>query len=151
MVDGLGEIATFRDRITKTWNNEVRVGYPVVFGKPTHTARLLLAAIKEGSDYTFVVNIRYSEVVVRALRAYYNDVVEINRLEEPKEISETEGRSMEWVLKKAKSEFSRVPHVIYDKGAIGKEPMVRLLTENVDELLSIFEHLLGRVKGKGWA
>jgi hydroxymethylpyrimidine/phosphomethylpyrimidine kinase len=151
MVDGLGEIATFRDRITKTWNNEVRVGYPIVFGKPTHTARLLLAAIKEGSDYTFVVNIRYSDAVVRALRAYYNDVVEINRLEEPKEISETEGRSMEWVIRKAKSEFSRVPHVIYDKGAVGKEPMVRLLTENVDELLSVFEHLLGRVKGKGWA
>ncbi|MGC9105816.1 MAG: PfkB family carbohydrate kinase [Thermoprotei archaeon] len=143
LVRGLEDVATFRDRITKTWDNRVRVGYPVVFGKPTHTARLLLSAISKGSDYTFAVNIRFSERALRVLRAYYSDVVEVNRDEEPAEEKGVEGKSMEWVVTRAmQANSNMVPHVIFDRGTKGKEAMIRLLVSDVDELLSVFEYLL---------
>jgi hydroxymethylpyrimidine/phosphomethylpyrimidine kinase len=143
LVSGLEDVATFRDRITKTWDNKVKIGYPVVFGKPTHTARLLLSAISKGAEYVFAVNIRFSERTIRALRAYYSDVIEVNRDEEPAEVKGVEGKSMEWVVTKAmQANNNKVPHVIFDRGTRGKEAMIRLLVGDVDELLSVFEHLL---------
>ncbi len=145
LVTSLNEIATFENRIVKNWKGEVRVGFPVVFGKPTHTARLLLAAIMNGANYTFAVNIRYDKRTVELLRDYFSpeDVVEVNREEEPEK--EVEGKSMEWVVKVAKVKAKRVPRVIYDTGVKGKEAMIRLFAYDLREILEVFNYLTSKI------
>ena len=144
-VTSLNEIAVFENRITKNWRGEVNVGFPIAFGKPTHTARLLLASIRNGAPYTFAVNIRYERDIVELLKNYFSpsDVVEVNREEEPEK--EVEGKSMDWVVSAAKAKAGKVPRVIYDTGVKGKEAMIRLFAVNLNELLSVLEFLTSKI------
>jgi hydroxymethylpyrimidine/phosphomethylpyrimidine kinase len=51
---------------------------------------------------------------------------------------------MTWGVHQAIEDFGRVPDVIYDRGGVGKEPMIRLLGNSPDDILS----KLKRVKAK---
>ena len=55
-----------------------------------------------------------------------------DRRKEPENISST----MEWGTKQVISELGSVPDVIYDLGGIGKEPMIRILGQNPEDVLS---------------
>ena len=50
---------------------------------------------------------------------------------------------MQWLIKKCVKKRGVVPDIIWDKGAIGKEPMIRLFaktsTEMIDKLKKIIE------------
>ena len=145
LVASLDEIAVFESRIVKNWRSKVKVGFPVVFGKPTHTARLLLASIRLGARYTFAVNIRYEEEIVELLRKYYSprDVVEVDRDEEPQK--DIEGKSMEWIVSYVKEKYGVVPRVIYDMGVKGKEAMVRLFALDLEDLLGALRFLASKI------
>ena len=145
LVTSLDEIAVFENRIVKNWRGEVKVGFPVVFGKPTHTARLLYASIRLGARYTFAVNLRYEEGIVELLRKYYSprDVVEVDREREPEK--DIEGKSMEWIVNYVREKHGAVPRVIYDTGVKGKEAMVRLFALNLEELLGVLKFLTSKI------
>ena len=52
---------------------------------------------------------------------------------------------MEWGTKHAITLLGRLPDVIYDTGSIGKEPMIRILGKNPEEVLlkirKLVEHI----------
>lgn len=138
-VEGLEDIATFKGRITRDWDNKVRVGLPPVFGKPTHTARLLFSIISKGIQADSVINIRYDERIIRLLRMYGYEVVEVNRELEP---PHGEGKTMQWIVDKVYEEYGKkFPNVIYDKGAKGKEAMIRLWTKSINEMMETLNSL----------
>ena len=145
LVNSLDEIAVFENRIVKNWRGEVKVGYPVVFGKPTHTARLLYASIRLGARYTFAVNLRYEESIVELLSKYYSprEVVEVDREREPEK--GIEGKSMEWIVSYVREKYGTIPRVIYDTGVKGKEAMVRLFALNLEELLGVLTFLTSKI------
>lgn len=138
-VEGLEDIATFKGRIVREWDNKVRVGMPPIFGKPTHTARLLLSIISKGVNANTLINIRYDERIINILKTYGYEVVEINRELEP---PHGEGKTMQWIVEKVYEEYGKnFPNVIYDKGAKGKEAMIRLWTSNIYEMMDILKSL----------
>ncbi|KXB06617.1 hypothetical protein AKJ54_01235, partial [candidate division MSBL1 archaeon SCGC-AAA382K21] len=55
-----------------------------------------------------------------------------DRKEEPSEV-----KTMEWGTEKAIEKFGGVPDVIYDRGGIGKEPMIRILGKKATEVSEI--------------
>jgi|BEDMetMinimDraft_2_1075160.scaffolds.fasta_scaffold00912_2 hydroxymethylpyrimidine/phosphomethylpyrimidine kinase len=140
-VNGFEEIAVFPGRICKYFDS-VKINGPPIFGKPTHTARLLLSSIKSGGNYRVVMNIRYDEYFIKRLKETGIDVVEIDRTKEPKDFSEREGKSMEWVIREATSvNNGKVPQAIADRGTIGKEAMIRIFAHSLEELMSILKVL----------
>ncbi|RLI11142.1 bifunctional hydroxymethylpyrimidine kinase/phosphomethylpyrimidine kinase, partial [Candidatus Bathyarchaeota archaeon] len=76
------------------------------------------------------------EELVRALEEMELSVVLIDRAREPPEVAAVEGASLPWAVKEAVRELGRVPDAIYDLGAVGKEPMVRLLGRSAREVVA---------------
>ncbi|AWR96651.1 bifunctional hydroxymethylpyrimidine kinase/phosphomethylpyrimidine kinase [Acidianus sulfidivorans JP7] len=131
-VNSLQDIATFRGRILRRWDKKVVVGYPAVFGNPTHTARLLFSIISMGENARNLINIRFDEKIIHEFKKLGYEVIEINRELEP---IEQEGSTMQWIAKYVKENYNKIPNVIYDRGMKGKEAMIRYWTENLEEMM----------------
>ena len=138
-VKDLNDIATFKNRIIKNWDNKVKVGFPVTFGKPTHTARLLLAIITKGINADTLINIRFDEKIINLLNSYGLDMIEVNRELEPEK--EIEGKSMQWLIDYVYEMKGKIPNVIFDRGMKGKEAMIRIWTNGMSSMIDILEYV----------
>jgi len=136
LVDDLNDIATFEGRIIKEWNGNVRVGFPSVFGYPTHTARLLLGLIKRGVKCDSLINVRFDERYVKALIDNGYRVIEIDREKEP---SWGEGKTMEWI---AELSYRENATVAFDRGMKGKEAMIRIWSYGIYDIIKALKVLL---------
>jgi len=130
------DIAGIEGRIT------IVSGYPkaageIKFGISDHTARLILGAKKLDKSINFVLNIKYKSEWIKSLQEKTNlKLQEIIREHQPKEIMVKEESTMQWLIKKSVKETGRIPDIIWDKGAIGKEPMIRLFGKNADDIVN---------------
>ena len=91
----------------------------VGFGVSDHVARLILAMMDRNRAQRSAMNVRYSPGVVEACKALGMRVASFERAQEPASV-----KTMDWGVREASREF--VPEVIFDLGAVGKEPMVRI-------------------------
>jgi hydroxymethylpyrimidine/phosphomethylpyrimidine kinase len=130
------DIAGIEGRIT------IVAGYPkasgeIKFGVSDHTARLILGAKKLDNSINFVLNIKYKSDWIKSLQEKTNlKLQEIIREDQPKEIMVKEESTMQWLIKKSIKETGRIPDIIWDKGAMGKEPMIRLFGKNADDIVN---------------
>jgi hydroxymethylpyrimidine/phosphomethylpyrimidine kinase len=82
------------------------------------------------------MNIRYSKERVALLRKRGFRVEHFDRRREPKSVKEEEGSSLEWGVGEVLKTSRRVPDFIYDEGAVGKEPMIRVLGKSPNEVVA---------------
>ena len=85
------------------------------------------------------MNLRYSEETLADLVSFALDIGSFDRAEEPGMVS-----SMEWGTSRAIMGCGHVPDVIFDRGGVGKEPMVRVLGRDPDEVLGKIDGLMKR-------
>ena len=78
----------------------------------------------------------FSEEVVRICNEAGFRVASFSRDDEPEDVRKREGSSLEWGTHDAISRVGYVPDVIFDRGGIGKEPIVRVLGASPDEVVS---------------
>jgi len=84
------------------------------------------------------MNLRFSEENVRRLEESGLRVGSFERSEEPEMVS-----SMEWGTTQAIRRCGDVPDVIFDRGGMGKEPMIRVLGRDPHDVLSKASVLFG--------
>jgi hydroxymethylpyrimidine/phosphomethylpyrimidine kinase len=136
------DIAAVEGRIT------IIGGFPkacgdIKFGVSDHTARLLITAQQMDSTIHFVINLKYDSNLIQKLqKSTPLNITEINREQQPKKIKEKEDSTMQWLIKKSFEEIGKIPDIIWDKGAIGKEPMIRLFAKDSDEMISKLSMIL---------
>jgi len=97
------------------------------FGASRHIARVILAAMRHDPDMRSAMNIRYSPEILGACRSAGLLMASFDRREEPGEVKEREGSTLEWGTERALKGMSEFPDLIYDEGEEGKEPMIRVL------------------------
>jgi hydroxymethylpyrimidine kinase/phosphomethylpyrimidine kinase len=102
------------------------------FGVSKHVASIVLAAMSFDVAMRSAANIRYSQKTVDLCRTIGFAIGSFDRKNEPPDAPST----MEWGTKHAITTLGRVPDVIYDTGSVGKEPMIRVLGKNPEEVLS---------------
>jgi hydroxymethylpyrimidine/phosphomethylpyrimidine kinase len=124
------EICAIKGRISKTRKHLVRCG-SLVFGGSKHVASIILSAMAIDSEIRSAIDIRYSEEVIQTGKKIGLKSGSFDRAKEPKETTST----MEWGTKKTIQDLGFVPDMIYDKGSIGKEPMIRVLGKNPNEVV----------------
>ena len=134
------EIAAVEGRIIRFREKAIPVGY-VNFGASQHVARVILAALRENPEMRAAMNVKYSEEILEACREINPGISSFDRAEDPGDAS-----TMEWGTSEAIRKYGGMPEVIYDKGAIGKEPMVRLLGKSASEVAKLAVELARRVK-----
>ena len=102
------------------------------FGASKHVASIVLAAMSSDPGMRSALNIRYTEKTLQACRKIGLTLGSFDRKDEPADMSST----MEWGTKKAITTAGSVPDIISDTGAVGKEPMIRVLGRNPLEVLA---------------
>lgn len=107
------------------------------FGASTHISRVILTAMKFNPDMRSALNLKYDGRLIDESRKIGMKVGCFDREEEPEGVS-----TMEWGTKKVIEEFGEVPDLIYDRGSVGKEPMIRLLGRNPEDLLRKIKSIL---------
>lgn len=124
------DICAISGRIIKTREKVIKCG-TVSFGTSQHVASIILAAMKFNPQIRAAMNIKYTTEILHRCKKTGLHLTSFNREEEPSSSSST----MEWGTTTVLKNTSRIPDVIYDTGAVGKEPMIRLLGVNPKDLL----------------
>lgn len=122
------DVAAVSGRIVKLKGLAHAVGC-VSFGASSHVARIALTAMQFNNSMKAAMNIRYSEEALSACEKLGLGIATFSREDEPEGVS-----TMEWGVSEAIKSASRVPEVIYDKGGVGKEAMIRLLGRDAVEV-----------------
>ncbi len=62
---------------------------------------------------------------------------------EPKDVKEQEGSTLEWGTDSVLSSAHKMPDMIFDRGDWGKEPMIRILGKDPDDVVNRIIELVG--------
>ncbi|VVB96679.1 Bifunctional thiamine biosynthesis protein ThiDN [uncultured archaeon] len=124
----ISDVAAVSGRIVRLKGSPHAVGC-VAFGASSHIARIVLTAMQFDSSVRAAMNIRYSEDALEACKELGLRMASFSRKDEPEGVS-----TMEWGVAEAIKKEGRVPDVIYDKGDVGKEAMIRLLGKDAKEV-----------------
>jgi hydroxymethylpyrimidine/phosphomethylpyrimidine kinase len=130
--EAVGETAAVEGRITRTFSG-VAPNRGVRLGASSHVARFLLAAREFDPDLRFAVNCRFDDETEAATAELDGPVTEYDRDAEPEAASGTMG----WGARQA---FGAVdaddptPAAVLDRGAVGKEAIIKVVGETPEEL-----------------
>ncbi|MEK6590455.1 MAG: bifunctional hydroxymethylpyrimidine kinase/phosphomethylpyrimidine kinase [Nitrospinota bacterium] len=130
---GFEDVMAIPGRVIKYGDSIVTVSRPD-FGASRHASSIVLTAMKFDNTKRAAMNIRYSPEIMNACQRLNLKIASFNRKDEPEESKRKEGSSLQWGVEKVIRELGYVPDIIYDLGDIGKEPMVRVIAENPEEL-----------------
>ena len=140
------ETAAVEGRINRTTDGVAPTG-GVRFGASGHVARYLLAVREFDPDRRFACNCRFDDDVEAALDALDWPTVELDRQDQPDRGADRDGSTMQWAARKAYADTDEPPVVVYDRGAVGKEPMCRVTARWADELIDRMLALRDEVAG----
>ncbi|TFF90574.1 MAG: hypothetical protein EU548_02320 [Promethearchaeota archaeon] len=136
------DIAAIDGRITIV-NGIPKACGDIKFGASDHTARLLLTAKKYNNEYNIVMNLKYIATLIKKIETSTRlNIIEVNRMREPEEIKDEERSTMQWLIKEVVHKKQKVPDIIWDKGKIGKESMMRLFAENEEKMIQKLKIIL---------
>ena len=80
------------------------------------------------------MNIRFSEEIIRICERVGLKGRSFDRADEPTQIKKQEGSSLEWGTQEVLKQ-GEIPDIIFDRGDVGKEPMVRVIGKNPDKVV----------------
>jgi hydroxymethylpyrimidine/phosphomethylpyrimidine kinase len=141
--EGPNDVAAFPGRIVRFKDSVATLGDPE-FGASRHIANIILTAMKFYPDYAAAMNLKYSKDNVARLKKKGFAVGYFDRRREPRQVKMREGSSLEWGVAEVLKKSKKVPDFIYDEGAVGKEPMIRVLGRNPGEVVKKILKALGR-------
>jgi hydroxymethylpyrimidine/phosphomethylpyrimidine kinase len=128
------EVAGFPGRISQV-DDSVFAFRPAEFGASRHIARVILAAMKHKSELRSAMNIRFNRDILAACQKLGLQITSFDRSQEPKDVKELEGSTLEWGTRTALEGMIALPDLVYDEGDVGKEPMIRILGKNPMEVV----------------
>lgn len=130
------EVAAFPGRLVALNDGVARVGCPA-FGASSHVARIILTAMAYDRGYRSAMNIRHDQdYLVRAQESGYL-VAGFSRADEPEDVRLREGSTLVWGVRRTIERLGgRIADVIHDAGAVGKEPMIRILGPDPVEVVN---------------
>jgi hydroxymethylpyrimidine/phosphomethylpyrimidine kinase len=127
------EVAAVPGRLIRVGEN-VETLHDPAFGASSHVAQVILAAMRVDGSCRSAMNIRFSDEVVDILKALKFEVASFDRADEPAEVKLREGSSLEWGTTDALTRHKGIPDAVFDRGDVGKEPIVRILGRNPAEV-----------------
>jgi len=127
------DVAAFPGRITKL-NDSIATFSGPEFGSSQHIASIILTLLKHNPNFRSAMNIRFSEEIIQTCKHIGFQVRSFDRADEPQKIKRQEGSSLEWGTQEVLM-HGAIPDIIFDRGDVGKEPMVRVIGKNPDEVV----------------
>ena len=127
------DVLAIPGRVIKN-GDDIFTGAEPEFGGSRHVANIVLTVMRHDPGKRAVMNIKYTDELLKICRRLKFKISCFDRAYEPKKVRAREGSSLEWGTQKALTDFGSVPDIIYDLGGIRKEEMIRVIAEDIDSL-----------------
>jgi hydroxymethylpyrimidine kinase/phosphomethylpyrimidine kinase len=124
--EGPQDVAAFPGRLVKTPHGLI-IPAPLAFGASRHIAAVILTAMTTHPELRSAMNIKYFEGLEDLAPLLNLRVASFDRQAEPPEIKAQEGGTLAWGVASVLQAGASPPDLIYDRGEVGKEPMIRIL------------------------
>jgi hydroxymethylpyrimidine kinase/phosphomethylpyrimidine kinase len=124
--EGPDDVAAFPGRLVRTPQGLI-IPAPPAFGASRHIASIILTAMTSHPELRSAMNIRYLEGLEELALPLHLRVASFDRQAEPPEIKAREGGTLAWGVASVLKAGAPPPDLIYDRGEVGKEPMIRIL------------------------
>ncbi len=121
-----GQVAGVQGRIVRV-GDRVHATGDIAFGAAGEVAGIVLTAMRFDPSIRSAATVRCSSEVLSAMEEMFLEICSFNREKEPAGI-----KTMDWGVASCCREG--VPEVIYDRGAVGKEAMVRFMGQEPLEI-----------------
>ncbi len=131
------DICGIEGRITRYKDRTLLCG-TLDFGASKHVASIVLAAMSFDQNFRSALNIRFTQKTLELCTRLGFTLSSFDRKSEPENASST----MEWGTKQAIMTCGCVPDIISDAGAVGKEPMIRVLGKNPQDVLAKIKKII---------
>ncbi len=119
------DVAAFPGRFVRL-GDEIRAAEPE-FGASRHIARIVLTVMAYDPRMRAAMNIRFSpEIIARARKAGLR-AADFSRAEEPARRRSNAGAPLSWGVDHVLRRSAKIPDLVFDRGGMGKEAMVRVL------------------------
>lgn len=132
---GPEDIAAFPGRLVRVGKEVLKVADPD-FGASQHIARIILTAMAYDPEMRSAMNLRFSENILLRARGAGLTISHFNRKAEPGRVKRLEGSSLSWGVNRVLQKAKRIPDIIFDRGDVGKEPMIRVLGRDPAEIVA---------------
>ena len=129
----LDDVIGFPARIVRSGKN-IFIPSPPRFGGSRHVADIVLTVMQFDSSKRAVMNIKYNADLIKVCKSLKFSLASFDRAMEPKKIRALEGSSLEWGTASAIRKCGFVPDIIFDKGGMRKEEMIRVIAEDIESL-----------------
>ncbi len=100
---------------------------PPAFGASRHVAAIILTALATHPELRSAMNIRYVEGIEDLAPLLHLHVASFDRAQEPADGQSREGGTLAWGVASVLEAGRPAPDIIYDRGEVGKEAMIRIL------------------------
>ena len=141
-----GDVAGIDGRITIV-NGMPKAAGDIKFGAAEHTARLILETKKFDKSINYVINLKYTPELIKTLQKETDlELKEILRENEPEKLKNKEFSTMQWLIKESIDKNGKIPDIIWDRGSIGKESMIRLFGKNSADIIEKIKKIINIIK-----
>ncbi len=123
-----GDVIGLTGRIIIVGERPHLTGIPAKGGSE-HMANLVLSVMKHDIESRAAMNIKYSEKILSKCQDLGFEIGKFDREKEPDDT-----KTMKWGPDQVIEDLGEVPDIIYDEGAVGKEPMIRIIGTKATEL-----------------
>ena len=132
---GTEDVAAFPGRFVRLGSEVISVSDPE-FGASQHIAKIILTTMRYNPEMRSAMNIRFSEEILALAKKVGLSVEHFRRQEEPARGKRVEGSSLSWGVDQVLKKSKKIPDLIFDRGDLGKEPMIRVLGRDPEEVVS---------------
>jgi hydroxymethylpyrimidine/phosphomethylpyrimidine kinase len=138
---GVEDVAAFPGRFVRVGKEIAKIADPE-FRASQHIAKIILTAMAHDPEMRSAMNLRYTEEILTRARKARLLLGHFDRRREPAGVKRKEGSSLSWGVQQVLQKSKKIPDIIFDRGDVGKEPMVRVLGRDPEEVVSKVLHLL---------
>jgi hydroxymethylpyrimidine/phosphomethylpyrimidine kinase len=132
---GIEDVAAFPGRFVRLGKEITKVADPE-FGSSQHIAKIILTAMAHDPEMRSAMNLRFTEEILTRARKAGLIANHFDRRKEPAGMKRKEGTSLSWGVRRVLQKARKIPDIIFDRGEMGKEPMVRVFGRDPGEVVS---------------
>jgi hydroxymethylpyrimidine kinase / phosphomethylpyrimidine kinase / thiamine-phosphate diphosphorylase len=138
--ESVDDVASFPGRIVRLVNT-VDTLSSARFGASRQIHHLVLAAMEYDPERRSAMSIAYSDTLVKRIRSLGYTVAEFDRSRTPPDLQQEEGSTLAWGVQDVMEELGKVPDAIFDRGAVGKVPMIRIFGKDPGSVVNLIARL----------
>jgi hydroxymethylpyrimidine kinase / phosphomethylpyrimidine kinase / thiamine-phosphate diphosphorylase len=138
--ESVDDVASFPGRIVRLVNTIATLS-SARFGASRQIHHLVLAAMDYDPERRSAMSIAYSDTLVRRIRSLGYTVAEFDRSRTPPDLQQEEGSTLAWGVQDVMEELGKVPDAIFDRGAVGKVPMIRIFGNDPGSIVNLIARL----------